>query len=457
MSLEQFGYQDQLDRALTLSDLIVYGMIFMVPIAPFSVFGFVWHDARGMVALAYLIGLAGMLFTALSYASMSQAFPLAGSVYAYVQRGLHEFAGFLAGWLILLDYILVPALLYLFSAVALQPILPAVPAWAWLVAFVSFNAAANLLGIRFTARLYKILLALELLTLALFVAFGSMALHAGAGAGRLTLAPLYDPHSFSLSTVAGATSIAVLSFLGFDGISTLSEESAGARNAIARATLLSLVLIGGLFVLQTWIAADLAQGMRFSSAATAFYEIAARAGGPALSLTAILAVVISFGIANAMAAQAAVARVLFAMARDRKLPAVLAAVHPRFKTPYVSTLLVAGVSLLVGLLFTNRIDDLTRVVNFGALTSFALLHLAVAWHHVVRQRSGAWMRHLVFPLTGFAVITYVLYGMDRNAKVLGGCWIAAGIVYYLVIAARRGGPTQAVEPRPAGRGAPFPE
>jgi amino acid transporter len=443
MSLEQFGYEDQLDRALTLSDLIVYGMIFMVPIAPFAVFGFVWQQARGMVALAYLIGLAGMLFTALSYAAMSQAFPLAGSVYAYVQRGLHEFAGFLAGWLILLDYILVPALLYLFSAVALQPLLPAVPSWAWLVGFVSFNAAANVLGVRFTARLYQVLLALELLVLALFVILGAMALHAGAGAGRLTLTPLYDPRGFSLSTVAGATSIAVLSFLGFDGISTLSEESSGARNAVARATLLSLVLIGALFILQTWIAADLAHGMRFTSAATAFYEVAARAGGAPLKLAAIAAVVISFGIANAMAAQAAVSRVLFAMARDRKLPAALAAVHPRFRTPYVSTLLVACVSLLVGLLFAHRIDDLSRVVNFGALTSFALLHLAVAHHYFIRQRTGAWLRHLLFPLAGFAVIVYVLYGMDRTAKVLGVSWIAAGIVYYLILAAvarRRPGP-----------------
>ena len=434
MSLEQFGYEDQLDRALTLSDLVVYGMIFMVPIAPFSVFGYVWQEANGMVALAYLIGLVGMLFTALSYAAMSQAFPLAGSVYAYVQRGLHEFAGFLAGWLILLDYILIPALLYLFSALALNPLLPAVPDWAWLVGFVSLNAAANLLGIRFTARLYKVLLGLELLVLFLFVAFGALALYHGAGAGRLTLAPLYDAHHFSLTTVAGATSIAVLSFLGFDGISTLSEESSGARNAVGRATLLALVLTGALFMLQTWIAADLGHGMHFASADTAFYEIAARAGGPALRLTAIAAIVVSFGIANAMAAQAAVSRVLFAMARDRKLPAVLAVVHPRFKTPYVSTLMVAGVSLLVGLFFAHRVDDLTRVVNFGALTSFALLHLAVAYHHIIRQRTGAWLRHLIFPLAGLAVILYVLYGMDRTAKILGGCWIAAGICYYLILA-----------------------
>src|SRR6185437_10169397 len=208
MSLEQFGYEDQLDRALSLGDLIVYGMIFMVPIAPFSVFGFVWQDARGMVVLAYLIGLIGMLFTALSYAGMSRAFPLAGSVYAYVQRGLHEIAGFLAGWLILLDYILVPALLYLFSAAALQPLLPAVPSWLWLLGFVIVNAVATLLGVRVTARLYKALLALELLLLAWFIIVGARALYAGCGTG-LKLAPLYVPHSFSLSTVASATSIEI--------------------------------------------------------------------------------------------------------------------------------------------------------------------------------------------------------------------------------------------------------
>jgi amino acid transporter len=431
MSLEQFGYEDQLDRALSLGDLIVYGMIFMVPIAPFSVFGFVWQDARGMVVLAYLIGLIGMLFTALSYAGMSRAFPLAGSVYAYVQRGLHETAGFFAGWLILLDYILIPALLYLFSAAALQPLLQRIPSWLWLCAFVSLNAAANLLGVRVTARLYKVLLALELLVLAWFVIVGAKALYTGPGTG-LTLAPLYDPHRFSLATVASATSIAVLSFLGFDGISTLSEESTGTRNAIAKATVASLLLIGTLFVLQTWIATDLAHGMRFSSAENAFYEVAARAGGSGLSLAAILAVVISFGIANAMAAQAAVSRVLFAMARDGKLPAVLATVHPRFKTPYVSTLLVAGISLLVGLFFDRHIDALTSVVNFGALTSFALLHLALIHHYFIRQRSGAWVRDLICPLAGFTVIVYVLYGMDHAAKLLGASWIAIGIAYHLV-------------------------
>jgi amino acid transporter len=433
LSIEEFGYKDQLHRALTTRDLVIYGMIFMVPIAPYSVFGFVYNDAKGMVPLAYLVGLIGMFFTAQSYAAMSHAFPLAGSVYTYAQRGLHEIAGFFSGWLILLDYILVPSLLYLFSAVALRPVFPAVPGWLWLLGFISFNAAVNFIGIQFTARVNRYMLIMELAALALFVVLGLSALYGGAGAGRLTLKPIYDPHVFSLATVAGATSIAVLSFLGFDGISTLSEESRGGKGSVGRATVLALVLVGVLFMLQTWIATDLSTGMRFGSPETAFYEIAERAGGAWLRLLTIMAVVLASAVANAMAAQAAVSRILFAMARDGKLPSILAVVHSRFKTPYVSTLVVSGVSLLVGLLFADHIDDLTRVVNFGALTGFVLLHLSVINHFLVRRRSGDWLRHLLCPLIGVLIIAYVLFEMDHAAKLLGLAWISIGILYYLVL------------------------
>jgi amino acid transporter len=432
-SLDQFGYKEQLSRALSTRDLVVYGMIFMVPIAPYSVFGFVWADARGMVPLAYLIGLVGMFFTAMSYAAMSRAFALAGSVYTYAQRGLHDIAGFFSGWLILLDYILVPALLYLFAAVALRPLVPAIPDWVWLVGFISFNAVVNLIGVRITARVNWYMLIMELATLALFVVLGLMALYHGQGAGGLTWKPVYDPHVFSLATVAGATSIAVLSFLGFDGISTLSEESRGGRDAVGRATVLALLLVGALFMLQTWIATDLAQGMRFAAPDTAFYEISERAGGPWLRLITILAVVLASAVANAMAAQAAVARILFAMARDGKLPAILGKIHPRYKTPYVSTLLVAVISLLVGLFFGARIDDLSRIVNFGALSGFLLLHLSVINHYFIRERSGDWLRHVVCPMAGLVVISYVLLEMDNSAKILGACWVAVGVVYYVVL------------------------
>jgi amino acid transporter len=431
--LEQFGYTQQLKRALSTRDLLIYGLILMVPIAPYQVFGFVWNDAKGMVPLAYLLGLVGMFFTAMSYAAMSRDFPMAGSVYSYAQRGLHEIAGFFAGWLILLDYILVPALLYVVSAIALRPLLPNVPEWIWLAAFIAFNATVNVIGVEFTARANRYMLVMELVILAMFIVLGLIALYSGKGAGRLTLQPVYNPAAFSLATIAGATSIAVLSFLGFDGISTLSEEAQGGKEAVGRATLLALLLAGVLFVSQTWIATDLARGLVFTSPETAFYEITERAGGTWFKIVTLLGVVLAVGIANAMAAQAAVSRMLYAMARDGKLPAALARVHTRFKTPYVATLVVAAISLLVGIFFSAHLDELNRIVNFGALSGFLLLHLSVINHFMIRRRSRAWIRHLACPLAGLLVIGFVMYEMDAAAKMMGACWIAVGVVYYGVL------------------------
>ncbi len=193
MSIEQFGYKQELHRALTFRDLLVYGMIFMVPIAPFGVFGYVWDGAQGMVALAYLIGMVAMFFTAMSYWSMSRAFPVSGSVYAYAQRGIHPIVGFFAGWLILLDYILVPSLLYIVSAAAVGPMLPGVPGWVWIIGFIALNSLINLRGITFTARANNTILVAEIVVLAIFVVLGLIALYSGAGAGHLTLAPCIMP------------------------------------------------------------------------------------------------------------------------------------------------------------------------------------------------------------------------------------------------------------------------
>lgn len=433
MSVEQFGYKQELNRTLTLKDLVIYGMIFMVPIAPFGVFGYVWEGSQGMVALAYLIGMIAMFFTAMSYWSMSRAFPVSGSVYAYAQRGIHETVGFFAGWLILLDYILVPSLLYIVSAAALGPILPGVPAWVWIVTFITVNSVINLIGIQFTAKANRYILVAEIIILTIFIVIGLIALYGGEGSGGLTLNPLYNAEKFSLPLVMGAVSIAVLSFLGFDGISTLSEESKGGTDAVGKASLYALLLVGTLFIVQTWIAADLAAGSNFTHLDTAFYDTAYLAGGSWLKQTTIWATALSWGIANALVAQAAISRILFAMGRDRQLPQILAKIHPRFKTPYISTLLVAVISLGAGLYFNGSIDNLSRLVNFGALMGFFILHLSVINHYIIRQKSTAWVKHLLFPLVGLAIIGFVLYEMDIEAKTLGLSWLAIGIVYYFIL------------------------
>jgi amino acid transporter len=433
MSLENFGYKQELKRALTFWDLMIYGMIFMVPIAPFGVYGYIADASKGMVALAYMIGMFGMIFTALSYARMSEAFPIAGSVYAYAQRGINDKVGFLAGWAILLDYILVPALLYLVSAAALTALIPAIPIWVWLILFIGINTVINVFGVEFTAKANKIILILEFIVLGIFIVVGIVALSHGTGNGHLTTKPIYNPGSFNLSLVMGAVSIAVLSFLGFDGISTMSEEVKGGSKIVGKATIAALLVVGVLFIIQTWIASDLGAGLKLTNLDTAFYDIAGKAGGTWLKNLTIVATAFSWGIANALAAQAAISRILFSMARDRKLPAVLAKVHPKFKTPYISTILVAIVSLAVGLGFQSRIDVLTNIVNFGALTGFLVLHVSVINHYMIRQKSKQFVRHLILPIIGFLVIGYVMKGMDPTAIKLGVVWIICGAIYLFVI------------------------
>ncbi|MDU9021300.1 APC family permease [Pseudomonas corrugata] len=434
MSIEAFGYKQELKRSLSLTDLVVYGMIFMIPIAPFGVYGYVNAEAPGMVPLAYIIGMVAMLFTALSYGSMARAFPVAGSVYSYAQRGLNPHVGFIAGWLMLLDYLLIPPLLYVYAAMALNHLYPDIPKVGFILAFLVSATFVNLRGITFTARMNIIFLLAQLVVLGIFLFYAWNALHGGAGNGQMTLAPLYSPEHFNFALLMQAVSIAVLSFLGFDAISTLAEEiKDDPGRSIGKAALVTLLVMGAIFVVQTWIATDLAAGMGFKSADTAFYEIAELAAGSWLATLTAVATALAWGVAVAITSQAAVSRLLFGMARDGKLPKVLAKVHPKHNTPYMSIYLVAVLSLLICYLFINAVDTLTSLVNFGALSGFMLLHITVINHYWRRQRSGQLIRHLICPLVGFGIVAAIMYNMGVDAQKLGLVWIAAGLIYLCVL------------------------
>ncbi len=437
-SVESFGYKQELKRSLTFWDLLIYGLIFMVPIAPFGIYGDVVTTSKGMVALAYLIGMVGMVFTALSYARMSEAFPIAGSVYAYAGKGINQYVGFVAGWAILLDYILIPSLLYVVSAQALTGMVPSVPSWLWLVLFIVINTIINYFGIEFTAKANTIILVFELIVLVIFIAFGVVAIATHVNGAVFSFKPLYDPHYFSMHVVMSAVSIAVLSFLGFDAISTLSEETKGGSKTVGRATIYSLLIVGVLFMVQTWIAALIFPDFHnFKDIGNAFYEVATLAGGGWLGKLTAIATAVSWGIADALVAQAAIARILYSMARDRKLPKIFAKVHPKYQTPYVSTIFVAVISIIVGIFFVSQIGALSSFVNFGALTAFLFLHVSVTVHYIGKQKSKDYWNHFILPLIGFIIIGYVWISLAPQAKILGLSWLAIGIIIAIVLALQK--------------------
>lgn len=443
-SVEKYGYKQELHRALTYRDLLVYGLIFMVPIAPFGIFGGVFQGSGGMIALAYAIGMVGMMITASSYAQMSKAFPMAGSVYTYAGRGIHPNIGFLAGWVILLDYVLVPTLLYIVAAIAMNSFVTAIPVWAWLLFFIVANTVINYSGIELTAKVNKIFLAGELIVLAIFVVIGIIAIASGKGNG-FSFSAFYNSNTFSVSLILGAVSIAVLSFLGFDGISMLAEENKEKATEIGRAMVGALLLAGALFITQTWIGAMLvpnpdqliAEG---DPSGTAFYAAAEVAGGVWLGKLTALATAIAWGFANALVAQVATSRLLFAMARDKQLPSFLAKVNKKTGSPVNATIVTGVVSVLLGLYMVTQREDfgltlITTLVNFGALTAFIVLHISVIIHYKIRKQSSDNWRHLIVPILGVLLLGFVVIKANVAAQQVGLTWSALGIVLLVVLIA----------------------
>jgi amino acid transporter len=443
-NVEQFGYRQELRRGVGLVDLVFYGLIFMVPIAPFAIFGLVYSRSGGMPVLAYLVGMVALLFTAASYAQMVKAFPLSGSVYNYAGRGIAAPVGFMTGWAILLDYLLVPSLLYLVASIAMNASLPQVPVWAWLVIFVVVNTVINLRGIRMTIKLTKVMIAAELIVLGLFLLAGLWALLQGEGRG-FSLSPLFNADTFSWPVVFGAVSVAVLSFLGFDGISMLVEESTGGSAQVGRAMRLALILAGVLFVAQVWVASLLVPdpaGLLVHDTGTAFYDAAAVAGGEWLRNVTSTATAISWGVADTLVAQVAVSRLIYAMARDRQLPSFLAKISVKNSVPANAILLISALSIGLGVWMSTRadgVDLLGSLINMGALVAFIVLHVSVIVHYMIRGRSKRPWSHLVAPLIGMAILIFVVINANILAQVVGLIWLGVGalVLIGLYAAGRR--------------------
>ncbi|GAA2416787.1 APC family permease [Mycolicibacterium llatzerense] len=432
---ESFGYKQELNRSVSTVDLIVYGLVFMVPIAPWTIFGVVYNSAGGMVPLVYLIGLIAMVFTATAYAQMAKSFPLAGSVFSYVGRGIHPGAGFFAGWAILLDYLLIPTLLYVLAAESMIGLFPGTQRWMWALVFVLVNTVINLLGINSLKMANRLFLALELAFVVIFVVIAVRAINGDSLPNvHWSTTPIWNPDTVSAPLIAAALSIAVLSFLGFDGISTLAEESTGKRNPAGKAMIGALFLVAFLFIGQTWLASLLAGGRASFSddeAGNAFFKLVEAASSTGWMNAFFVVNVLAVGFANAMAAQAATGRLLYSMSRDRQLPAFLSTISSR-KVPIAAILVVSAISVVLVLFFVGQIALISSLVNFGALFAFCLLHVSVVWYYLGRQKSKNYLLHLVMPTLGFLIIGYVLFNADSLAKIGGIVWLGIGTVVFLV-------------------------
>ncbi|MFD5816259.1 APC family permease [Streptomyces sp. NPDC127038] len=438
----------ELRRSLGFRDLVVYGLLFIAPMAPVGVFGTLDARSHGAVALVYLVATAAMAFTAFSYAQMVRVVPQAGSVFAYARAGLGREAGFVAGWMVMLDYLLIPAVAYLFSGIAMNSLVPEVSRWVWTTLAVVVTTFLNLYGVRTAARVGFLVLATEVVVLAVFAVSAAVVL-ARDSAQRGWLSPLTGDGTqgaFALSAVIGAVSVAVLSFLGFDAIASFAEEVTGGSEKVARAVLFCLALAGVLFVAQTYLAALLEPLPSARLAADpalqgpAFYDAVDASVGPWLHDLVAVSKAVGAAFA-ALAGQAAAGRIVFAMARDGRLPGALA--RTRSGVPRAALLCAAVITLVAAVWAARRddgLDKLVSVVDIGALTAFTLLHASVVGWFAVRRRGGpvVWWRHVLMPVLGAAITIAVITEASTTAQVTGLIWLTTGLTILLAQRRRTG-------------------
>ncbi len=407
-----------LKRALGLPSLVVFGLAYVAPISVFTTYGVASNLSDGRLALSYLVATMAMLLTALSYANLARWFPEAGSVHTYASRVLHPHVGFLAGWAIALDYVMIPVINVMIAGIFGASLLPAVPAWTWAVAWLVTVTALNALGIESTDRSARVVLALEIVALLVFVGVAAWLGHG----------PISNPAAVGWSPVFAAASIVAISFLGFDAVTTLSEEALDPQRDVPRAVVLTCLVAGGLFIVVCAAAYRAHPVAIFDSVDAAGFTVAAAIGGSALAAVVAVGELIG-SFAGALAGQAGAARLIFGISRATGLGhGVLDRVHPTRQVPTgaVGVLAVAGL-----LAFVLTLEQVVSLINFGALTGFLVVHAAAAREGLTRHPArtpSIWLQFVVLPVVGAGFVATLLWSLSPAALLVGGGWLLVGIV-----------------------------
>lgn len=420
-----------LRRSLKLWHLVVYGIIIIQPTAPMGIYGVVSNVARGHVVTTILIAMVAMLFTAVSYGRMARVYPSAGSAYTYVGRELNPVAGYVVGWSMLMDYLLNPIICAIWCSAAARNVLPQVPYAAWAFAFVAVFTALNLRGVQASGRVNALLATGMSVVVAVFLAYAVRYIALVARpVGGTWLIPFYDPATFSAPLLFRGTSIAVLTYIGFDGISTLSEEVENPRRNVMLATVFTCILVGLLSAIEVY-AAQIAWPYHGPFAEdvvdTAYVHVAMRVGGTAL-FHLLNATLLVANLGSGIAAQFGASRLLYGMGRSNALPRrFFGAVDARTAIPRNNVLLVGACTLLGVFLLTY--EKGAELLNFGAFIAFMGVNVAALVHY--KFRSDEHVRWAVTaPLIGLLVSAFIWLNLGRSAQLLGATWILIGLLLY---------------------------
>lgn len=433
-------YNNNLKRSLTLFDLIIYGLIYINPISIYSIYGIIYNDSHGMVPLAYMLCGICISITALSYKKMLLAFPKGGSVYTYAINSFNKKIGFLTGWSLLLDYILTPVFLYIGASAALHALVPEIPQLYFSLFFIAINTIINLNGLKLNFIFNKIFLSIELLTMLIFIAIAFIGIKEHLYGAHWTLQPIFNSSKFNISIIFTSLSIASLSFLGFDGISTLSEDSKEkyGKNT-GKAIVITIFLCTIFFIIQTYLASLFILNKQHinnqDNMNVLFYHVVHSIGGIHLKGFFIIIAAVGAGLASSMSSQIAGSRMLYVMARNNDIYKNFSYLSKKRNVPIYSIILISATSTILSILLNGNLKLISSIVSIGALTGFFILNLSVIKYYylnnneIQKNNINNIRKYLISPLIGALIITYIIYNAHYEAKLIFVYWILLGILY----------------------------
>jgi putrescine importer len=424
-------------KLLTLTDLVFFGIVLIQPIAPVPLYGVAQKLSGGYLTTIILFAMFAMMITAVSYGRMAALCPSAGSAYTYVGKGINPHLGFLAGWAMFLDYLLLPLINCVWIAAAMHNVYaPKVPFAVWAAIVAAVITLLNLQGIRSSARQNQILLFGMFIVIGFFIVLALRYLfHAQGWGGIFSTQPFYDPATFNMRQVLGATSFAALTYIGFDGVTTLTEDAENPKRNILLATVIVCVFTGLFGGFEVYLAQRVwPEWQTFKSLETAFLDVCGRVGGPALfNAMGVVVIVAAFG--SGLGGGLGAAKLLFGMGRDNVLPRTFFGhVKAGTSTPTYNILLIGLLSFGGAVLLNfngSAYQQAGELLNFGAFLSFMGVNAAAFYQFGILQRGGPRriLIDIVLPAIGFIFCTVIWWNLNPLAKTLGGIWFVIGAVY----------------------------
>ncbi|WP_171687916.1 APC family permease [Paenibacillus germinis] len=416
-----------LRKTLSLSQVVYMGLAWMTPMIYFSIYGIAYENAHGMLTQAYLLAFVAIFFTAYSYGVMSKSFPTSGSAYTYTKKSIHPYLGFLVGWALLLDYFFSPIIACLTFGIYLHAQFPSIPAYVWIIGLNIVLGIVNIIGIKFSANISKLFVWIQILFIAVFCLF----LFRNITGDVHPLQPFLQTEVPFSNILAGASMIC-FSFLGFDTVTTMSEETKNSEKTIPRAIMIIIIAASILYLVPSFLTQLVYPQLTFVNIDSAGFEIVKLVGGAALSSVFITVLILAI-FTQGLSSVTSVSRLLFVMGRDSVLPKrVFGSLHPRFNTPVTNIVIVSVVSLLA---LVISLDNAVKFVNFGALTAFFFVNISVIAQKYIKDKQRSPKQtflYLIMPLIGAGFIGYLLSLLDKDALWMGGVWLLAGIMYQLI-------------------------